>query len=224
MLDAQVNTAFLITQRFIDGSGNPATAVSPTVTIKQQPTDGTSQTYVATPVNAAAMFSMGSGVYGYWWTPTLATTYDMDIDETTIPAHFFESLLAGNSTDLGISTHILALSNKGQDVVLSSTAGSVLFTTTMTLNGTAVASTTVRFFNATNYTDNTSVVRTTIDFTTEVAQAATSVTGGLSVQLNAIPGYYAMQFIDANGAQDTWYIKYNSGTGTWNVTTSPQNP
>jgi hypothetical protein len=165
-----------------------------------------------------------AGVYGYWWTPTVATLYDVDIDEATIPVHFFQTLLVGSSTDLGIATHILALSNKGQDVVLSATAGSVLFTTTMTLNGTAVATTTVRFFNATNYTDNSSIVRTTIDFTTEVAQATTSTTGGLSVQLNPIPGYFALQFIDANGGQETWYIKYNSGSGTWNVTTSPQNP
>ena len=224
MLDAQVNSPFLFSIRLIDGSGSPATAVSPTITISQQPTNGTSTTYVATPVSAAAMFNLGSGRYGYWWTPTIATAYDYDIDETTIPSHFFGTVLVGNSTDLGISTHILALSNKGQDVILSSIAGSVLFTTTLTLSSTPVASTTVRFFNATNITDNAAHTQTLVDFTFEVAQAATSTTGGLSVQLNPVPGYFAMQFIDPNGGQDTQYIKYVSGSGTWTVTTTPQNP
>jgi hypothetical protein len=214
VIDVKNNVPFPISQRFVDGAGNPATGKAPTVTIYQQTRGGGGTVTVSKIVNSAVMTELDpatpSGVYYYSWTPSAVGYYYINIDETTLPARFFDEILVGNNDDLDLSTHLMTLANEGQPVTLGAGAGQITFTDTLMEGATPVSSSTVRAFNAFTVIDGSSNKFTRVDYTTVVAQALTSSTGSFTMSLN--PGYYLLQTVDQNGALATFYMNVVDAT------------
>lgn len=216
MLDGQVNTAFVIDQRILDSGGNPVTSgITPSFTIYDQAT-----------YTQQSTGTLAHRINGIWassaWTPTLVGLYDICIDETTIPAHYYVTVLIGNSNDNALSTHILSLSNKGQDVSLGAGAGVLTYSSELTYNGAPLQNTVIGVFNASTFTASGGAKGTVIDYSTEVSKQTTNTLGAYTFYLN--PGYYALTFVDSNGGTNVFYINYNTNNATWTTSSTPINP
>lgn len=216
MLDGKINVAFVIAQRFLDSSSNPVTSgITPTFTIYDQTT-----------YTQQATGSLAHQINGIWkatsWTPINVGLYDILIDETTIPRHFYASILIGNSDDNTLATKIISLSNKGQDVILGAGGGQITYSNTLTFNAAPLASTEIRVFGASTFTASTGAKATVIDYTTAISKQSSNSLGAYTFYLN--PGYYALEFVDPNDGLNVFYISWNSGTSTWTTSLTPINP
>lgn len=214
MLDANVNTTYLVSVRIFGSDGSPSSSASPVFKVYDQAT----YTLQAT-INMAFRVD---GIYTCTWQPAAVGYFDVCIDEPNIPRHFFTTLLVGNSDDGSLSTHILNLSNKGQDVSLGAGVGKITYTNTLTFQGNPLQNTEVRVFQAQTMTTSGGTKFTHILTGTMYAKTNTNSLGSFTLYLD--PGYYVLQYIDPNDGFNTQYINYNTSTSTWTTSSTEINP
>lgn len=214
MLDANVNTTYTIAQRIFDATDSPDTTASPTVLIYDQAT----YTLQAT----ITMTHRINGIYTCTHTFTAVGLYDICIDESTVPRHFYATVLVGNSDDVSLAAKILNIANIGQNAELGAGSGQVTYANILTYNGNPLQATEVRCFNAYTATLPNTTKATVTDTSSMVAKQTTNTVGSFTLYLN--PGYYVLQFTDPNDGFNVWYINYNTGSGTWTTSTTPINP
>lgn len=213
MLDLQVAVAGSISIRIFDAAGNPATgSVTPVLTIYDEAT----YTLQAT-IN---MTFKVSGIFSASWTPPAVGLYDLCIDESTIPFHFYTTVLVGNSDDENLAAHILNLSNAGQEVTLGAGSGQVTYTNGLTFNGNPLQNVEVRCFQAQTVTASGGTKYTHITASPMYAHTNTNTLGSFTLYLD--PGYYVLQYIDSNDGFNTVYINYSGGA--WTTSTTEINP